>query len=70
MPENKKYTIVVKHQRVEVSKVVRHAYSNETQTITYDYNNAIDILSNEKIENGELISISPWNLLIAEVSDF
>ncbi|WP_312692488.1 sigma factor-like helix-turn-helix DNA-binding protein [Caproiciproducens sp.] len=35
MSENKKYTIVVKHQRVEVSKVVYYAYHKSREAERY-----------------------------------
>lgn len=35
MSENKKYTIVVKHQRVEVSKTIYHAYHQAREAERY-----------------------------------
>ncbi len=66
------YPIIVKKSKRSDGKsiIFFFNYSNETQTITYDYNNATDILNNEILHNRERITIKPWDLRIAEVSDF
>lgn len=52
MSEEKKYTIVVKHQRVEVSEAVYHAYHQERESERYQNKLAQEYeLSLERFQN-------------------
>lgn len=66
--QNYEYPIIVKKCKRSDGKsiIFLFNYSDETRTIAFDFSNSIDILSDKLLKNGELISIKPWDLLIAE----
>ncbi|MDR1525984.1 MAG: beta-galactosidase [Tannerella sp.] len=68
-PEQYKFPVIVKEGINDRGQNIRYIfnYSGKEQEIKYNYaKNGIDILSNKPVKSDEVITLSPWDLIIVE----
>jgi beta-galactosidase len=62
------YPIVMKYGTNDQGKTIRYFlnYSDSEQSFLYGYARGIDLLTNKLINNGDKLTLKPWDLLISE----
>ena len=63
-----KYPVVVKYGKNDQGKTIRYYlnYSENEQAVVYNYNDGLNLFTNNVIKKGESLKLGPWDLLIVE----
>ena len=67
LPEYR-WPVIVRKGTNDLGKCVRYIlnYSAEEQKVSYYGKNGTELLSGESVQDGESITVSPWNVKIVE----
>lgn len=62
------FPVIVKNGVNQYHKIVHYYlnYSDDVKEITYPHNTAIDLLSGNKVDKNEKITLTPWGVIILE----
>lgn len=62
------YPIVIRSGINDQEKTIRYFlnYSDKEQPVIYNFNNGINLFSNNKIKKGDVFILKPWDLVIVE----
>jgi beta-galactosidase len=62
------YALVTRYGTNDQGKTIRYYlnYSGKDQSLIYNFDKGIDLLTNKALKKGDNISLKPWDVLIVE----